>query len=209
MKAARKFQYGRKSIQVPPRKQPSVTPPSSQYGDSSEDDGLGSAREASEELEYVDLGIPPRNIARHQAGSPSESDVPEADEAPAEMPSDALIEALEGISLTTIRLATLHRLPFKLRNLREGFLSRCKSLGMDTFHRVPPPRLVTVVYSCVVRVAEDRSPERQETRTTMPDWRCPLCELHATFPLRQILNAHLQWDHSEVDFVWDMVGYIQ
>ncbi|KAG1741498.1 uncharacterized protein EDB91DRAFT_1130770 [Suillus paluster] len=207
VKAARKFQFGRKSKKDPPDTRRSVTPQSSQSSEQSDDEGSAvpaAAREDSEELEYVDLGIPPHNITREQTDSSSESDAAKGDEAPTELPSDTLIEALEYISLTTIRLARLHRLPFMVRNLRKGFLSRCKSLGIDTSHSVPPLRPITVVYSCV---AEDRSLERQETRTTMQSWKCPLCELHGTFPLQQILNAHLNSDHSEVGFAWDMNDY--
>ncbi|KAG0707919.1 hypothetical protein DFH29DRAFT_994550 [Suillus ampliporus] len=210
VKAARKLQFGRKSKKTPPEIRGSVTPQSSQSSEQSDDDGSAiptAAREDSEELEYVDLNILPHNITREQTDSSPESDVAEEDEAPAEMPSDTLIEALECISLTTIRLAQLHRLPFMLRNLRKGFLSRCKSLGIDTSRSVPPPKPITVVYSCVAQIAKDGSLERQETRTTMPDWKCPLCELHGTFPMQQILNAHLKWDHSEVGFVWDMDDY--
>jgi hypothetical protein len=148
----------------------------------------------------VDLDIRPPND--EQAASPSEED-----ETPPEMPSDALIEALEDISLVTIRLASLRRLPFMLRNLREGFLGRCKSLGIATSHRLPPSKTITVVYSCTVQVNEDRSFERQVTRTTMRDWKCPLCELHGAFLSRQILSAHLRWDHSNVDFALDMVRH--
>lgn len=166
------------------------------------------AREDSEELEYVNLDILPHNIAREQPESSSESDVADRDEVP-EMPSDTLIEALENISLTTIRLAKLHRLPFMLRNLRKGFLSRCKSLGIDPSHSIPPSKPITVIYKCVAQLAEDRYPEQRGTRTTMADWRCPLCELHGVFPAQQILQAHLQRDHPGVGFQWDMVGYMQ
>lgn len=167
------------------------------------------AHEESEELEYVNLNIPPHNIVHEQPESSSESDVAEKGDAPTEMPSDTLIEALENISLTTIRLAKFHRLPFMLRNLRKGFLSRCKSLGIDPSHRIPPSKPITVIYTCVAQTAGDRYPEQQETRTTMTDWRCPLCELHGVFPAQQILQAHLQRDHPGVGFRWDMVGYMQ
>ncbi|KIK41670.1 hypothetical protein CY34DRAFT_193961 [Suillus luteus UH-Slu-Lm8-n1] len=164
-------------------------------------------REDSEELEYVNLDILPHNIVHEQPKSSSESDVAEMDDAPTEMPSDTLIEALEHISLTTIRLAKFHRLPFMLRNLRKGFLSRCKSLGIDPSRRIPPSKPITVIYTCVAQIAEDRYSEQQETRTTMTDWRCPLCELHGIFPAQQILQVHLQRDHPGVGFRWDMDNY--
>ncbi|KAG1729682.1 hypothetical protein EDB19DRAFT_108778 [Suillus lakei] len=208
VKAARKFQFGRKSAKAPPEIRRSVSPARSESSEPPDDDESAvptAAREDSEELEYVDLGISPHKIAREQ--SSSESDAAEEDEAPAEMPSDTLIEALENISLTTIRLAKLRRLPFMPRNLRKGFLGRCKSLGIDPPRSIPPPKPVTVIYNCIAQITEDRYPGRQETRTTMADWRCPLCELHGIFPAQQILDAHLQWDHSGVGFWWDMDDY--
>jgi hypothetical protein len=216
VKAARKIQSGHKSAKAPPEIRRSVTPADSQSSETSDNDEStipAPAREDSEELEYVDL--PPRNIAREQPESSdndessSESDVAEKGDAPTEMPSDTLIEALENISLTTIRLAKFHRLPFMLRNLRKGFLSRCKSLGIDPSHRIPPSKPITVIYTCVAQTAGDRYPEQQETRTTMTDWRCPLCELHGVFPAQQILQAHLQRDHPGVGFRWDMVSNMQ
>ncbi|KAG2137395.1 uncharacterized protein EDB93DRAFT_1167305 [Suillus bovinus] len=208
VKAARKFQFGLKSTRVAPEIRRSVTPVNSQSSESSDNDESpipAPAREDSEELEYVDLS--PQDVARKRRGSSSESDVAEKDEAAAEIPSDALIEALENISLTTIRLVQLRRLPFMLRHLRKGFLSRCKSLGIDPSHSIPPSKPVTVVYKCVAQIAEDRYPKRHQTRTTMTDWRCPLCGLHGIFPSQTILNAHLQWDHSGVDCCWDMDNY--
>ncbi|KAG1868455.1 hypothetical protein F4604DRAFT_1775623 [Suillus subluteus] len=210
VKAARKLQIGRKSTKAPPEIRRSVTPMDSQSSESSDNDESAipaPGREDSEELEYVDIPINSPNITREQTEPSSESDVAERDEAPAEIPSDTLIEALENISLTTIRLAKLHRLPFKLRNLRKGFLIRCKSLGIDPSRSIPPSKPVTVIYNCVAQIAEDRYPERQVTRTTMTHWKCPLCELHGVFPTQQILSAHLRWDHVEVRFWWDMDDY--
>lgn len=191
-------------VDLPPRNIAREQPESS---DNDESPIPTPAREESEELEYVNLNIPPHNIVHEQPESSSESDVAEKGDAPTEMPSDTLIEALENISLTTIRLAKFHRLPFMLRNLRKGFLSRCKSLGIDPSHRIPPSKPITVIYTCVAQTAGDRYPEQQETRTTMTDWRCPLCELHGVFPAQQILQAHLQRDHPGVGFRWDMDDY--
>ncbi|KAG1795333.1 uncharacterized protein HD556DRAFT_1442179 [Suillus plorans] len=210
VKAARKLQFGRKTTKVPPEIQRSVTPTNSHSSESSDNDEStipAPAGEDSEELEYVDLGIIPHNITREQTESSSESDVTERDETPTDIPSDTLIEALENISLTTIRLAKLRRLPFMLRNLRKGFLSRCKSLGIDPSPSIPPSKPVTVIYKCLAQIAEDRSLKRQETRTTMTDWKCPLCELHGVFPTQEILHAHLQRDHLGVGFLWDMDNY--
>lgn len=210
VKAARKFQFGRKSMKAPPEIRRSVTPMSSQSSESSDNDESeipAPAREDSEELEYVDIITDSPNIAREQTESSPKPDVTERDEALAKIPSDTLIEALENISLTTIRLAKLHRLPFRLRNLRKGFLIRCESLGIDPSRSIPPSRPVTVIYHCVAQVAEDRYPERQVTRTTMSHWRCPLCDLHGVFPTQQILSAHLRWDHVGVSFWWDMDDY--
>ncbi|KAG2063903.1 hypothetical protein BDR04DRAFT_1110967 [Suillus decipiens] len=210
VKAARKIQYGRKSTKAPPEIRRSITPMNSQSSESSDNDESGipaPAREDSEELEYVNLfDTPPHSTAREQTITSPKSDIAEMDEAPAEIPSDTLIEALENVSLTTIRLAKLHRLPFILRNLRKGFLIRCESLGIDTSHTIPPSKPVTVIYN-VSQITEHRYPGRQETRTTMADWRCPLCELHGVFPTQQILYAHLRWDHSGVGFRWNMDDY--
>lgn len=32
----------------------------------------------------------------------------------------------------------------------------------------------------------------------MEKWLCPICELHGTFPNKEMLRCHLQWDHLEI-----------
>ena len=107
-------------------------------------------------------------------------------------PPDELIIALEPITLSTIRMQKTHQLPFLLRNVREGFLSRCRVLGVPIYS--DNRRLsLCVRYDYVAGLTY---------KTDISEWLCPLCELHGAFRTREMLACHLQWDHPEVFSEW-------
>ncbi|KAF8880073.1 hypothetical protein BD779DRAFT_1550323 [Infundibulicybe gibba] len=112
---------------------------------------------------------------------------------------DALVRALEPLALTSVRLRKARRLPFLLRNVRVGFRSRCKALGIKT---APDPqgnpRKVTVTYE-IARTGSHS--------VVMDGWYCPLCELHGLFKSVEALGCHLNWDHRKVDGIdWEVLG---
>lgn len=108
-------------------------------------------------------------------------------------PSDELITALESLALPTIRMQKTHQLPFLLRNVREGFLSRCRALGVPIYSHDRQ-------LSLCVRYDYVAGPTYI---TDISNWLCPLCELHGIFRTREMLDCHLQWDHAEVYSEWE------
>lgn len=114
-------------------------------------------------------------------------------------PSDDLVAALETLALSSIRMQSTKQLPFLLRNLRRGFQARCRVLNIPTTN-THEAFTVHVLYKYV---AINSTKHLYETKAT--DWLCPLCELHGSFPTRQMLASHLDWDHQEVDVEWEKV----
>ena len=107
-------------------------------------------------------------------------------------PPEELITALESLTLSTIYMQKTHQLPFLLRNVREGFLSRCRVLGVPIYSDNRQLSLC-VRYDYVAGLTY---------KTDISKWLCPLCELHGTFRTREMLACHLHWDHAEVFSEW-------
>ena len=111
---------------------------------------------------------------------------------PSTEPPDGLITALESLTLSTLRMQKTHQLPFLPRNLRTGFLSRCRVLGVPIYSDNRKLSLC-VRYDYVAGLTY---------KTDISQWLCPLCELHGTFRTREMLDCHLRWDHAEVFSEW-------
>ena len=123
-------------------------------------------------------------------------------------PSQTLLDRLERLSSSVVRLHKMRRLPFLRRNLYRGFKLHCRMVGIDTDTRPLPRTSVPVVYSCPL--ANSTSSEPGGIRTTnakssMKDWLCPLCNLHKKFDNPGMLDKHLAWDHSNVQVLWNNV----
>ena len=114
-------------------------------------------------------------------------------------PPGELITALESLTLSTIRMQKTHQLPFLLRNVREGFLSRCRALSVPIYSD-NRQLFLCVQYDYLAGLTY---------KTNIFKWLCPLCELHGTFRTREMLYCHLQWDHAEVFSEWRQIDYTE
>jgi hypothetical protein len=112
------------------------------------------------------------------------------------------------------------RLPFLQRALRVGFTAACDAAGLAT---TPALRVLAAgearaghdeyaVFELWSRPPVDAPPspgEDHRVRRTMKmnigreGWSCPLCVLHGELADREMLVAHLDWDHAEVDVLWE------
>ncbi|KAF8191132.1 hypothetical protein BJ912DRAFT_964139 [Pholiota molesta] len=107
-------------------------------------------------------------------------------------PPAGLIAAVEALTLSAIRMQKTKQLPFLLRNLRHGFLKRCRKLQVPVFTDGRKVSL-ELVYEHVAGV-------RYETR--IEAWCCPLCDLLGMVKTQEMLECHLRWDHAEVFCEW-------
>ncbi|KAF9558211.1 hypothetical protein CPC08DRAFT_563452 [Agrocybe pediades] len=109
-----------------------------------------------------------------------------------DQPSDDLIAAFGNLSLSTLRMQTTRQLPFLVRNLRQGFLARCRKLSVPIYHGNREIDLQIQYQFAGGHVYE----------ADLDSWRCPLCDLLGEIRTREMLDCHMQWDHSEVYYEW-------
>jgi hypothetical protein len=115
-----------------------------------------------------------------------------------EEPSEELITAVEALTLSSVRMQKAKQLPFLLRNLRRGFISRCRSINI-------PTQYTSEGISVTVRYEHSSAAGEHAFETRMEHWVCPLCELHGAFQTREMLASHLDWDHDEIFSQWNDV----
>jgi len=147
-----------------------------------DDDGDVVMADASKEPAIFLLDRPPESVA---PAVPSGKDP--------KVPPDQLVAAVEALTLSSIRMQKTSQLPFLLRNLRYGFLLRCRRLqvpvytdGRDLSFSVQYSYLDDSVYQV----------------DGLSAWLCPLCSLLGTLKTREMLDCHLRWDHPEVYCEW-------
>lgn len=104
-----------------------------------------------------------------------------------------LVTALSALALASVHLQEARRVPFLLRNLRKGFLHRCKSLGISMVKDVGNISL-SVRYQHVDNIHHE---------VLLRRWRCPICSLHGKFANQGVLAKHLAWDHAELFVEWE------
>jgi len=151
-----------------------------------EQDGLGRFGPG----QIIDLTTPPRiNVPLPQLG-------PEALPQSTSTVPPRLFTALEHHTGKITYLHQTRRLPFLLRNVRRGFLLRCKDAGIslnDDLNRV----MLGVRYDHVDGIFYE---------TSLHQWTCPICSIHGPFPNLAVLQKHLEWDHKELFTEWLFSG---
>ena len=148
------------------------------------------------EIEFLEL--PPRT-AKVPAPSPPPAPEPiRVRVEPSAEPSEELMVAIEALTLSSVCMQKARQLPFLLRNLRVGFISRCHSLNIPT---QPSSEGISVT----VRYEYSSAAGEHAFETQMEHWVCPCCELHGTFHTREMLASHLDWDHDTILSQWNEV----
>lgn len=126
-------------------------------------------------------------------------------------PSQALLDGLERLTSSVIRLEKMRRLPFLRRNLRRGFQLHCRMVGVDIEPHSLPHTSISVIYNYpfVHNLSSEPGGIRNTTaKSSMKDWLCPLCDLHKKFHNPRMLDKHLAWDHSGVNVLWGDVRLV-
>jgi hypothetical protein len=136
---------------------------------------------------------PQITIALPQIKAEPEDDLPLGE--PDLGPPEALINAIEALTINPTRMQATRQLPFLRRNLRQGFVSRCA----DVLIPIHPDRKhvsLEVTYEYVDGIVYQAKIE---------DWLCPLCNLFGKFTTQATLHCHLKWDHQEVVSDWEKI----
>ena len=112
-------------------------------------------------------------------------------------PSEALISAFEAISLSTIRVHQTCQLPFLVRNLRWGFMHRCRELHVPIYPDNSEIDL-QIFYEFI---------GGHVYQTEIDRWGCPMCDFLGNIRTREMLDCHLRWDHPEIYYEWQYMEY--
>jgi hypothetical protein len=138
--------------------------------------------------ELIDLATPPQITV----SLPQISQQYHTEASRGEAPPAPVLEALDLVTRTEVHMHHYGRLPFKVKNVRRGFLLRCVELGISIAQQ--PYTSVSVTYE-VARTGKTYT-------AALADWLCPLCSLHGVFPSKLPLEQHLALDHRNVLVDW-------
>jgi hypothetical protein len=160
---------------------------------------------------------PRRSVSR----SPSPSNASDDDDSE---PSKALKpEKLSALIKAFVRFATEENLlrgldlgvsPSMLPIVQEGnrlaLLVECSRLGIDITPDTPDnsTKLLVVLYAWYDNPDSDWK-DRRAHLIHLHEWQCPLCNLHGPLPSIEVLQKHVELDHSGGMYLrtrWQMVG---
>jgi hypothetical protein len=119
-----------------------------------------------------------------------------------------MIAALGALSLSTTAAAKKSRLPFLRRVVRNSFLRRCQAMGLAIDPVSPLTQVLVILYKMAIDASGDESDNDvtefvvYEVKLTFDKLVCPLCDTMGRFITKKMLEAHLEWDHFEVEANW-------
>lgn len=120
-----------------------------------------------------------------------------------------MIAAFGALSLSTVTAAKKRRLPFLRRNVRTSFLRRCRMINLAAIPAVSPQtQSLTVLYKMPLDVSENEWDDEvteyavYKVKLSLDRLVCPLCDILGRLATREMLEAHLKWDHRDVETSW-------
>lgn len=119
-----------------------------------------------------------------------------------------MIAAFGTLSLSTTAATKKRRLPFLRRIVRNSFFRRCRSIGLAVDPVSSPTRFLAVLYKMAIDVSDDDLDNDvtefvvYEVKLSFDKLVCPLCDTLGRLITKEMLEAHLEWDHFEVEASW-------
>lgn len=119
-----------------------------------------------------------------------------------------MIAAFGALSLSTVTAAKKKRLPFLRRVVRTSFLRRCQMIGLAVNSISPQTQTLTILYKMPIDVSENEWDDEvteyaaHKVKLTLDQLVCPLCDILGRIITKEMLEAHLEWDHPEVETSW-------
>ena len=123
-------------------------------------------------------------------------------------PWKTMMAAFGTLSLSVAAAAQKRRLPFLRRIVRTSFRRRCQRTGIVLDSVSPPTQALTVLYKLAIDISEDESDDDvivysvHKVKLAIDKLLCPLCDTLGGISSKEILEAHVEWDHSEVEASW-------
>ncbi|KAI0251947.1 hypothetical protein BJV78DRAFT_400963 [Lactifluus subvellereus] len=119
-----------------------------------------------------------------------------------------MLEAFGTLSLSTTAATKKRRLPFLRRIVRNSFFRRCQSMGLAVNPVLSPTQFLAVLYKMAIDVSDDELDNDvtefviYEVKLPFDKLVCPLCDTLGRLITKEMLEAHLEWDHFEVEASW-------
>ncbi|KAI0305170.1 hypothetical protein B0F90DRAFT_1167705 [Multifurca ochricompacta] len=123
-------------------------------------------------------------------------------------PWKAMTAAFGALSLSTTAAAKKRHLPFLRRIVRSSFHRRCQKRGLATVPTSPSTQLLTICYKMAMDVSDSglyNDPTEYvvyKVELTVGKLVCPLCDTLGGITTKEMLEAHLEWDHLEMEPSW-------
>lgn len=119
-----------------------------------------------------------------------------------------MIAAFGALSLSTVTAAKKSRLPFLRRIVRTSFLRRCQMIGLAVNSVSSQMQPLAILYKMPIDVSENEWDDEvteyavHKVKLTLDQLVCPLCDTLGRLNTKEMLEAHLEWDHLEVETSW-------
>ncbi|KAI0264680.1 hypothetical protein BC834DRAFT_250486 [Gloeopeniophorella convolvens] len=119
-----------------------------------------------------------------------------------------MIASFGALSLSTAVPAKKGRLPFLRRTVRKSFLQRCRKFGLASHPTMPKQQLLTIIYKMPIDVSDGGLDDEvteytvHKVKLRMDTLVCPLCDTLGRLQTKDVIEAHLRWDHSGIDANW-------
>jgi len=119
-----------------------------------------------------------------------------------------MLAAFGALSVSTAIAAKKRRLPFLRRIVRTSFLRRCRIMGIAVDSVSSQTQSLTILYKIPIDVSDDESDNEvteysvHEVKLAVDQLLCPLCDTLGRLITKEMLEAHLEWDHVEVEASW-------
>jgi hypothetical protein len=123
-------------------------------------------------------------------------------------PWRTMMAAFETLSLSVAAAAQKKRLPFLRRVVKTSFRRRCHRMGIVLDPVSPPTQALSVLYKLAIDVSENESDDDvtvysvHKVNLAIDKLLCPLCDTLGGIRSKEMLEAHIQWDHSDVEASW-------
>lgn len=119
-----------------------------------------------------------------------------------------MVTTFGALSLSTATVAKKRRLPFLRRIVRTSFRRRCQIRGLAVDPVSPQLQLLTILYKVPIDLSDNELDNEvaeyvvHKVKIAEDQLVCPLCDTLGRLETKEILEAHLEWDHVEVEATW-------
>lgn len=123
-------------------------------------------------------------------------------------PWRTMMAAFGMLSLSVAAAAQKWRLPFLRRVVKTSFRRRCQRMGIVLDSVSPPTQTLIVLYKLAIDVSENESDDDvtvysvHKVKLAIDKLLCPLCDTLGGISSKEMLEAHIEWDHPDVEASW-------